>query len=119
MKDYRLQLSNCDLRDLCIKNNWFTHGTSDQYEKMFEMNDNGTDVHTLAAIIWTCSDPKGDTLIDIVEKLTDASRYPLYLDALVQELETVNGYEAATVALIREIIATHPDAGKAYKLIME
>lgn len=29
------------LRQLCIKNNWFTCGSNEQYEKLFYANENG------------------------------------------------------------------------------
>lgn len=48
------------LRDICIKNHWFTCGTTRQYDKMFELNriENGYIVYTVSDIalaIWICS----------------------------------------------------------------
>lgn len=45
-----------DLRELCIKNDWFTCGTSTQYSKLFDMAEAGATIHDLALIIWICSD---------------------------------------------------------------
>ena len=118
MKNYRLELSTYDIRSLCIQNNWFTHGTNEQYERLFNMAESGADVHTLAAIIWTCSDPDCGTLVEIAEKLEDRTRYPIYLNSLIRELDE-DGYEDTTLKLIREIITTHPEAGKAYRLITD
>ena len=47
---------NDQLRALCIKNNWFTCGTNDQYNKLFEGNINGFTPMEIATIIWLCSD---------------------------------------------------------------
>lgn len=33
--------TNGILRNLCIKNNWFTCGTNEQYEKLFYANEYG------------------------------------------------------------------------------
>ncbi len=44
-----------NLRQLCIKNNWFTCGSCEQYEKMFYANEHGATIVELAAIIWVCS----------------------------------------------------------------
>lgn len=55
MKDYAVY-SNHFLRELCIKNNWFTCGTCEQYEKFFELNENEASLETLATVNWLCSD---------------------------------------------------------------
>lgn len=33
-KEFR-HLSGDDLRSLCIRNNWYTHGTCEEYERLF------------------------------------------------------------------------------------
>lgn len=45
-----------ELRALCIKHNWFTEGTNEQYEKFFYANDHGFSMEEIATIIWICSD---------------------------------------------------------------
>ena len=45
-----------ELRDLCIKNNWFTCGSNRQYTRLFDMARDGANVHDLTLIIWLCSD---------------------------------------------------------------
>lgn len=45
-----------NLRQLCIKHNWFTCGSCEQYEKMFYANENGCPIEEIATIIWVCSD---------------------------------------------------------------
>ena len=47
---------NETLRELCIKNKWFTCGSNNQYDKLFDMNKKGCSVDDLAFIIWICSD---------------------------------------------------------------
>ena len=53
------------MRELCIKNNWFTCGSNRQYEKMFYANENGCPIEEISTIIWNCSDDecrRGDVL---------------------------------------------------------
>ena len=47
---------NVTLRQACIKNNWFTEGTNEQYEKLFYANEHGCPLEEIATIIWLCSD---------------------------------------------------------------
>lgn len=44
------------LRILCIRKNWFTCGTNEQYEKLFYANEMGCPIEEMATIIWLCSD---------------------------------------------------------------
>lgn len=48
-------MNNEILRDVCIKNNWFTCGTNSQYDKLFDMNEQGCSADELALVIWICS----------------------------------------------------------------
>lgn len=47
---------SAQLRELCIKNNWFTCGSNSQYDKLFEANTNSFTPAEIATIIWLCSD---------------------------------------------------------------
>lgn len=57
-------MKNSTLYKLCNKSNWFTHGTSLQYRRMFDLNADGVlklnkspyALDALARIIWICSD---------------------------------------------------------------
>ena len=49
-------LESYELRELCIKNNWFTCGTVEQYNRLFERNQAGASINELSIIIWICSD---------------------------------------------------------------
>lgn len=49
-------LETYELRELCIKNNWFTCGTINQYNRLFERNKAGASIAELSIIIWICSD---------------------------------------------------------------
>lgn len=55
-------LESYELRELCIKNSWFTCGTVKQYEKLFDRNKEGASIAELSIIIWVCSDniPKNE-----------------------------------------------------------
>jgi len=94
---------NDKLRELCIKNNWFTCGSNSQYEKLFEGNTNGFTPMEIATIIWICSDNTDRnsilatlkaaraawtrSLVSIPEK--SASAKVAYLTA-IEEAETMN-----------------------------
>ena len=72
-------INNEDLRTLCIKHNWFTEGSNEQYEKLFYANRNGCSLDELVTIIWLCSDAgmhcRRDiryTILDFIKERTDA-----------------------------------------------
>ena len=64
-------MNNDKLRSLCIKNNWFTCGSINQYNKLFYANENGCPLEEIATIIWLCSDEKWCRR-DILEELKKA-----------------------------------------------
>lgn len=43
------------IRELCIKEDWFTCGSTRQYEKMIDLVREGASVHDIALCIWLCS----------------------------------------------------------------
>ena len=57
------------LRALCIKHDWFTSGSLSQYNKLFSMNDKGSNIHDLAVVIWICSST--DESISDIEKILE------------------------------------------------
>ena len=75
------------LRALCIKHDWFTSGSLLQYNKLFTMNDKGSNIHDLAynklftmndkgsnihdlaIVIWICSST--DESISEIEKILE------------------------------------------------
>lgn len=63
--------SSCELRLLCIKNDWFTAGSNEQYNKLFYANSNGCSIEEIATIIWLCSSEE-HARRDIMEKLKEA-----------------------------------------------
>lgn len=44
------------LRELCVKKNWFTAGSNEQYEKLFQRQREGASLEELAIIVWVCSE---------------------------------------------------------------
>lgn len=50
------RIDNDKLRSLCIDHDWFTCGSNRQYEKLFEMNEQGAGIEQIATVIWLCSD---------------------------------------------------------------
>lgn len=66
------RISNDKLRSLRIENHWFTCGTTRQYEKVFEMNEQGASIEQLATAIWLCSDEEEHCRRDIVMALHEA-----------------------------------------------
>lgn len=70
MKKYSVTTTE-DLRSLCIKHNWFTCGTCEQYEKLFYANEHGCPIEEIATIIWLCSDEDCRRL-DVLDILVEA-----------------------------------------------
>ena len=60
-----------ELRKLCIANNWFTAGSINQYEKLFERNNEEASITELSIIIWVCSSNASKE--EIYEKLIEAA----------------------------------------------
>lgn len=54
--------NNEELRNLCIEENWFTHGSIQQYEKLFYANQNQFPFAEIVTIIWLCSDDKRENI---------------------------------------------------------
>ncbi len=63
-------LSNYELEKLCIKEKWFEHGTTRQYDKLFQRNAAGASMEEITTIIWLFSNATED---EIYEKLCHAS----------------------------------------------
>lgn len=70
------------VRELCIKNNWFTGGGESQYSKMFELLKQN-DFRATATAIWLCSDT-GLNVEQIEEKIINE----LYETAVEMEMIT-------------------------------
>lgn len=51
----RSPISAEELRLLCIEKSWFTAGSNQQYQKLFDMNRDGASLEELALVIWICS----------------------------------------------------------------
>lgn len=62
-----------ELRQLCIKNNWFAAGSNEQYEKLFYANENGCPIKEIATIIWLCSNEEVRR-IDVLAELKAARK---------------------------------------------
>lgn len=114
MKKYNVEIENGTLRQLCITNDWFTAGTNEQYAKLFELNEKGASIDTLATVIWTCS--TGEEYDTILTKLEEASAWPLYVDYIVEKLEYMQ-FGKTELEIIRQALTTHPDAGKSYRVV--
>lgn len=54
MKKYAVT-TNHSLSNLCIRNDWFTEGTNEQFEKLFRANEMFCSIEEIATIIWLCS----------------------------------------------------------------
>ena len=50
-----MKITTDKLYYLCNKYQWFTSGSINQYNKLFERNKEGASLQTLATIIWICS----------------------------------------------------------------
>lgn len=68
-----------ELMNICRRYNWFTHGTSTQYERLFEMVRCGRPVKDLVLVIFICSDGYLESQISsILEKEGFVTRYRVY-----------------------------------------
>jgi len=56
-----------DLYRLCYQKGYFTCGTSEQYQRMFDMAERKATAHDVALVIWICSD-KEIVLLDVLER---------------------------------------------------
>lgn len=76
-----------ELRSLCIKEDWFTAGSSAQYEKMFDMLRDGEPMDKIAFTIAFCSDEvyEHEVLIKMEETFPETFEV------------TLNEWEAATI----------------------
>ena len=59
------------LREICISNKWFTEGSNSQYNKLFELNDDGADLDQLSLVIWLCSDSEKWSENEIYKELME------------------------------------------------
>lgn len=69
MKNTSLRSKN-KMYDCCIRHNFFTRGSSDQYQKMFDMvDDPNVSIVEIAAVVWICSDGyTRDEILNILRK---------------------------------------------------
>lgn len=56
-----------EIRDLCIKNDYFTCGSNEQYNKMFEFAKVTKNHLEVAQMIWLCSDCDNPDMIAYVD----------------------------------------------------
>lgn len=71
------------LRMACIRKNWFTCGTCEQYDRMFAMNREKRPLEEVALVIWLCSE--GVTREEIQRDLEDLREdYLIGLDEMQQ-----------------------------------
>lgn len=72
---------------MCNMYQWFTHGTVEQYDRMFEMVKQGKKVHEIALVIWICSDPS-----ITVETIEGTLKKAIEQDKLRRLNDRLNGY---------------------------
>ena len=68
MRKYSVTTTD-ELRSLCIRNNWFTEGSNEQYNKLFRANEELAPIEEIATIIWICSTEEQCSRRDILEEL--------------------------------------------------
>lgn len=56
--------------DCCVRHNFFTRGSNDQYQDMFDMvDDPNVSIVELAAVVWICSEGyTRDEVLNILRK---------------------------------------------------
>lgn len=90
-KDYTVTTPE-KLRSLCIRKNWFTRASCEQYEKLFYANEHGCTIEEIATIIWLCSECEGYGRRDILWELNEEQDE--YLRAIGDEM-IANGERTA------------------------
>ena len=83
MKDYTVTTPE-HLRSLCIRKNWFTSGSNEQYDKLFYANEHGCTIEEIATIIWLCSECEDYGRRDILWELNE--EHDEYLRAIGDEM---------------------------------
>ena len=91
MKKYAVTTPD-ELRSLCIRKNWFTHGSNSQYDKLFYANGTGCPIEEIATIIWLCSDEEQWCRRDILEELKAV--HEEYLESIAEQ-QIANGERTA------------------------
>ena len=51
----KVRFNTYELREICIKHDWFTGGSCEAYDKLFERCRDGADFDELALLIWLCT----------------------------------------------------------------
>lgn len=64
-----LTIGSEDLRQLCIRHQWFTDGSNSQYEKLFYALSMKAPFEEIVTIIWVCSDADKWCRRDIIDIL--------------------------------------------------
>lgn len=69
----KVRFNTWELQEICYKNKWFTGGSCESYEKLFDRCREGADFDELAMIIWVCT--------------PDKDRREIYYQLLVEKAE--------------------------------
>lgn len=57
-----------EMYEVCNKYQLFTHGTNEQYSKMFRMVEDDSTFGEIAKVLWLCSDKSFTEVVDILHK---------------------------------------------------
>ena len=91
MKNYSITTPDA-LGNLCVKKEWFTHGSHRQYDNMLRMNEQLAPIEEIATLIWLCSDNEEWCKQDIITELKLAKKdYLTSLDE--QKTQGRKGYK--------------------------
>ncbi|WP_409969639.1 hypothetical protein RFF05_06935 [Bengtsoniella intestinalis] len=86
-------ISNYELMNLCIKNQWFTAGTTTQYDKMFTVAEDGADLDCIVMLIWLCSEEPWTTatIKSTIEAFIASKEPTMTFQAYILEKMAVDG----------------------------
>lgn len=93
-----------ELRDICIKNDWFTGGSCEAYDKLFARCEEGASIEELALIIWVCTPESDKTLIT---NALHKNRIRRGMDECLAKLEDWRGISTDDVVKITREIARY------------
>ncbi len=96
------QFETWELQGICIRNNWFTGGSCESYDKLFEMCKEGATIKEIALVIWVCT-PNSDRNLIYAELLK--KHIALEIDKWMMELSNCIKMPAEKVKDITGIIS--------------
>ena len=113
MKKYTERIDCEDLWSLCLENRYCSEDDLDIRDRLYKAISENASAEVLAGIIWSV---KAESNLDeITKKVQNLALWEVSIYGIADALQNA-GYRDTDIALLSEVIRTHPDAGKAYRV---